>query len=99
MERGDFYKFITNYSFCILSIILTQTLAVWKCQLRTRAQLNQGEVQMIADSSENSRNLSELALKTFGTDASGIEVSEKLLCDFFSFALVIKFFLVFTYLR
>uniref|UniRef100_A0A1B0F9D6 Regulatory protein zeste n=1 Tax=Glossina morsitans morsitans TaxID=37546 RepID=A0A1B0F9D6_GLOMM len=50
-----------------------ETLAVWKCQLRTRARLNQGEVQMIADSSENSRSLSELALKTFGTDASGIE--------------------------
>uniref|UniRef100_A0A1A9V9Y0 Regulatory protein zeste n=1 Tax=Glossina austeni TaxID=7395 RepID=A0A1A9V9Y0_GLOAU len=50
-----------------------ETLAVWKCQLRARARLNQSEVQMIGDSSENSRNLSELALKTFGTDASGIE--------------------------
>ncbi|KAL9920390.1 uncharacterized protein ACN427_001936 [Glossina fuscipes fuscipes] len=50
-----------------------ETLAVWKCQLRTRARLNQGELQMIGGSSESSRNLFELALKTFGTDASGIE--------------------------
>uniref|UniRef100_A0A1A9WWJ2 Uncharacterized protein n=1 Tax=Glossina brevipalpis TaxID=37001 RepID=A0A1A9WWJ2_9MUSC len=61
------------------------TLAVWKCQLRARARLNQSEQPLIGDNSENGRKLAELALQTFGADASGIEhfdVSEtKLVAD------------------